>query len=405
MSQIRNFTSVYPYNHQPQCLAAAGFEAGHGVRRLCRGVAGTRLIRLLAALVLLFPVFLGGCQRANHYYAEDSIFGERLPDRMRLARQANPQEVDLSRLGGATGTSQTIGVGDVLEVQIAAGLTAGDQSTTATRVQEDGTISLPEIGAIPIAGLEPQAAEAMIRSEAVRMELYHNPTVTVSIRQQKMNKVRVLGAVKNEGLYDLPPHASDVVSALAAAGGLTAEAGDKVEVRNPIGLSGSGRGLAGGSGLGGIRSVSSTTSGNMASYTVNLLEAAKSGEGDYNVQDGAVVMVEKRDPAPIFVQGLVRSPNQYEYPIGQDLRLLQAISLAGGMSNQLADKIFVIRQMPNSREPILIQVSYRQAKRSDDSNIRLGPGDVVSVEQTPGTVFMDALNIIRFGINGSTMLF
>jgi polysaccharide export outer membrane protein len=212
----------------------------------------------------------------------------------------------------------------------------------------------------------------------------------------------VLGAVKNEGLYDLPPHASDVVSALAAAGGLTAEAGDKVEVRNPIGS----QSLAGGqAGAGGIRGVSSSTSGNMASYTVNLLDAAKSGEGDYNVQDGAVVMVEKRDPAPIFVQGLVRSPNQYEYPIGQDLRLLQAISLAGGMSNQLADKIFVIRQMPGSRQPILIQVSYRQAKRNDDSNIRLGPGDVVSVEQTPGTVFMDALNIIRFGINGSTMLF
>jgi len=53
----------------------------------------------------------------------------------------------------------------------------------------------------------------------------------------------------------------------------------------------------------------------------------------------------------------------------------------------------------------LIQVSYRKAKRSDDSNIRLGPGDVVSVEQTPGTVFMEALNIIRFGVTGSTMLF
>ncbi|MEY3460127.1 MAG: hypothetical protein RL215_3284 [Planctomycetota bacterium] len=351
----------------------------------------------------LTSLLLSGCQRANHYYAEDSIFGQRLPDKLRLARQANPQEVDLSRLGSATGTSQTIGVGDVLEVQIAAGLTDADQSTTATRVQEDGTISLPEIGAIQVAGLEPQAAEAVIRSEAVRQDLYHNPTVTVSVRQQKMNKVRVLGAVKNEGLYDLPPSASDVVSALAAAGGLTKEAGDRVEVRNPLGL---GAPLSGLGGDGAVRAVSGTTaSGTVASYTVNLLEAAQSGEGQYRVQDGAVVMVEKRDPAPIFVQGLVRAPNQYEYPIGQDLRLLQAISLAGGMSNQMADKIFVIRQLPGTREPILIQVSYREAKRSDDSNIRLGPGDVVSVEQTPGTVLMDALNIIRFGINGSTMLF
>ena len=32
-------------------------------------------------------------------------------------------------------------------------------------------------------------------------------------------------------------------------------------------------------------------------------------------------------------------------------------------------------------------------------------GDVVSVEQTPGTVFMEALNLIRFGISGNTTLF
>ncbi len=381
----------------------SGADAGHVRPRAGVGVR-PRLSVYLCLLPLIALAFsMTGCRQANHYYAENSAFGERLPDRLRLSKQANPQEVDLSRLGGVTGTSQTIGVGDVLEVQIAAGLGNADQSTTAARVQEDGTISLPEIGEISIAGVEPQAAEALIRAEAVRLELYHNPTVTVSVRHQKMNKVRVLGAVKNEGLYDLPPNASDVVSALAAAGGLTEEAGEKVEVRNPASALLSSRS---GVGDGAIRSVSSgSDAAGMASYTINLLEAAKSGEGQYRVADGGVVMVEKRDPAPIFVQGLVKAPNRYEYPIGQDLRLLQAISLAGGMSNQLADKIFVIRQPPGTREPILIQVSYRKAKRSDDSNIRLGPGDVVSVEQTPGTVFMEALNIIRFGVTGSTMLF
>ncbi|MEY3175864.1 MAG: hypothetical protein RLZZ436_3778 [Planctomycetota bacterium] len=379
----------------------SGMHSGDVVMRAGRLHLGKQCWRFVCLLLSVAVCCLAGCQGPNHYYAEDSMFGERLPDRWRLTKQANPQEVDLSRLGGVTGTSQTIGVGDVVEVQIAAGL--GESDVTAARVQEDGTISLPEIGEIAIAGVEPQAAEALIRSEAVRLELYHNPTVTVSVREQKMNKVRVLGAVKNEGLYDLPPNASDVVSALAAAGGLTEEAGEKVEVRNPATAVLPGTPLAANGGP--VMGVSSSSAGAMGSYTINLLDAAKAGDGQFRVADGAVVMVEKRDPAPIFVQGLVKSPNRYEYPIGQDLRLLQAISLAGGMSNQLADKIFVIRQPPGGREPILIQVSYRQAKRSDDSNIRLGPGDVVSVEQTPGTVFMEALNIIRFGITGSTALF
>ncbi len=384
--------------------SSSGLTSGSAKLRVVRFFGRVCAMRLLSAFFLMLACCLTGCQQANHYYAENSIFGDRLPDRWRLTKQANPQEVDLSRLGGATGTSQTIGVGDVLDIQIAAGL--GESDRTAARVQEDGTISLPEIGQIGIAGYEPQAAEALIRAEAVRLDLYHNPTVTVSISHQKMNKVRVLGAVKNEGLYDLPPSASDVISALAAAGGLTKEAGEKVEVRNPAGaLLALGPSGTGSEMVKGVSSSSGGGAGGMASYTINLLEAAKSGEGQYRVADGGVVMVEKRDPAPIFVQGLVRSPNRYEYPLGQDLRLLQAISLAGGMSNQLADKIFVIRQPPGAREPILIQVSYRRAKRSEDSNIRLGPGDVVSVEQTPGTVFMEALNIIRFGVTGSTMLF
>lgn len=142
-----------------------------------------------------------------------------------------------------------------------------------------------------------------------------------------------------------------------------------------------------------------------ASYTIDLVSAARSGEGQYLVEDGGIVMVEKRDPPPIFVQGLVRNANQYEYPIGKELRLLDAISLAGGMSNQMADKIFVVRQVEGQTEPVLIQSSWRRAKRSSEANIRLGPGDVVSVEQTPGTVFMDVLNIIRFGVTGSTTLF
>lgn len=357
--------------------------------------------------LMMVVMTVSGCNGPNHFYAENSFFGERLPDGLRLARQANTQEVDLSRLASGTGGSETIGVGDVLEIQVAAGLNEDDQSKMAARVQNDGSISLPEIGTVSVAGIEPQGAEALIRAEAIRKELYRNPTVTVSIAHQKMNKVRVIGAVKEPGVYDLPPNASDVVSALAAAGGLAEDAGQKVEVRNPALRGRQPRpSVADGSDGTPVDTVSASSGADsMNSYTIDLISAAKAGDGQYSVQDGGVVMVEKRDPAPIFVQGLVKIPNRYEYPIGQDLHLLDAISLAGGTSNQLADKIFVIRQVAGSKNPAVIQVSYRDAKRSADSNLRLGPGDVVSVEQTPATVLMDVVNIVRFGVTGSTQLF
>jgi polysaccharide export outer membrane protein len=143
----------------------------------------------------------------------------------------------------------------------------------------------------------------------------------------------------------------------------------------------------------------------MNSYSIDLISAAKAGDGQYIVQDGGVVMVEKRDPAPIYVGGLVKAAGRYDYPIGQDLHLLDAINLAGGMSNQLANKIYVVRPVVGQKDPAVIEISFRDAKRSADSNILLGPGDVIQVEQTPGTVFMEALNLIRFGISGNTALF
>jgi polysaccharide export outer membrane protein len=325
----------------------------------------------------------------------------------------------LSKLASGAGSSETIGVGDVLEVRIAAGLSEDDRSTMASRVASDGTISLPEIGTLQVAGIEPQGAESLIRSEAVRRELYRNPTVTVTVTHQRMNKVRVIGAVKEPGVYNLPPNASDIVSAIASAGGLAPDAGQTVEVRNPYKAIREDRPAVVGDPNQPLSTVSSTNAvsstntvgntnsgvGGMNSYTVDLISAAKAGDAQYIVQDGGVVMVEKRDPAPVYIGGLVKHAGRYDFPIGQDLHLLDAVALAGGMSNQLADKIYVVRQVAGGSDPAVIQISYRTAKKSADSNIRLGPGDVISVEHTPATVVMEALNIIRFGISGSTALF
>ena len=117
------------------------------------------------------------------------------------------------------------------------------------------------------------------------------------------------------------------------------------------------------------------------------------------------MMVEKRDPAPLQVTGLVNKPDTYDYPIGKPLTVLGEISKAGGLSNQLADKVFVIRPLANPGDRALIEVSLRKAKRNPKSDLVLGPGDIVSVEQTAGTVFLEALQLIRVGITGSAGIF
>lgn len=367
--------------------------------------------RKVLGLLVVICLSLTGCHGANHYYAGNSYFGKMLPPSMRLAQRVRTDTIDLTRLAGGVGDSDTINTGDVLEVKIAAGLSDKDQITMGARVSNDGTISLPEIGTVNVVGIEPAGAESLIRTAAISKQLFYNPAVTVRFTDRRMNTVRVMGAVKMPGTYKLPPNSSDVVSALAAAEGLAADAGQKIEVKNPVtSTRGERPAIAGDptspySNVSSTSSVAGTSSSGLNSYTIDLISAAKSGDGQYRVEDGGVIMVEKRDPEAIYVGGLVKTPNRIEFPVGEDLRLLQAISLAGGVSNQMANKIYVVRQSAQGQDPTVIEVSLRAAKHSDDWNIRLGAGDVITVEHTPATVFMEALQIIRFGISGSTTIF
>lgn len=329
-----------------------------------------------------------------------------MPKSLRLAAQTNPKEADLSRLASATGGSDMIGPGDFLEVSIAASLSKDDQVTIPVRVQDDGMGDIPDIGKVQLAGLRPQAAESMIRAAAIQKQLYHRPSVTVSVADKKKNYVRVLGAVNKPGLHELPPNASDIVSAIAAAEGLADDAGESVEVRNPVRTGGARRSFIAG-GFGGPVSTASVTSDDdgVRAYTVSLTSASKSVGNRYMVEDGGVVMVEKRDPAPIQVGGLVNNADTYDFPIGKTLTVLGAIQKAGGPSNQLADKVYVIRPLTQQGQKALIQVSLRRAKRNPEEDLILGPGDMVLVEHTPATVMMEAMQLIRLGISGTTALF
>ena len=84
--------------------------------------------------------------------------------------------------------------------------------------------------------------------------------------------------------------------------------------------------------------------------------------------------------------------------------MTDAVALAGGTSVTLADKIFVVRRIPESEQTAVIQVSLRKAKRNAAANLRLEPGDVVSVENTPATALYEAFNIIRFNVSAGLPL-
>ena len=361
---------------------------------------------------LLSLALVTGCQSTGG----DKYSFRDMPPELLAAKRENAQTLDLTRLARASANSDVIDRGDVVEVSIAAGLDEKDVVKIPVRVNDSGVATLPEIGQIRLAGLEMEAAEAAIVLACIDRQLYRNPNVTVTMKRQRMNRVTVTGAVQEPGTYELPRGRSDLLAAIVAAGNLAKDAGTNIEIRKPVvpGETRSDRIAADGQsnintvglndGSSEISSTGAVTGGGFQSVRVDLVSAIKSGTESYSIPDGTVINVEKRDPEPLHVMGLVRKPDRYEFPIAEDVRVTDAIALAGGMSTPVADKVFVIRRKANSSETAVIQVSLRQAKRNSAANLRLAPGDVVSAEQTPATVVMEALNVIRFGIGASLPL-
>jgi len=350
---------------------------------------------LIAAVILLS--WMTGCSSVHRYKVAN------LPAEFRAASVENVQTLDLTRLAGPPVDSEIIECGDLLEVTIAAGLSADDTSTFPVRVDEHGMAMLPELGQLRLAGLQLMWAEQQISAACRQRGLILQPQVTVTMKQQRENRILVVGGVEEAGVHMLPRSSSYLLAAITAAGGLADDAGTQITIQRPASPEGNVR-LAGytDSATG---SATAAPNNQPTLVTLNLAEAiTRSGGGEY-LPGGTTVRVEQRNPAPVEVVGLVRKPGQYDFPVNHDLRVFGAIAMGGGVSSQLADKVLVMRYHPETGELTTIELSLYSAKRNTDENLLLAPGDIVSVEQTAATAVAGIItNVIRFGVGMSTNL-
>lgn len=357
------------------------------------------------ALVALCLV-LCGCSGDRVYRAAS------LPMEYRAAPCDDLRTVNLTRLASASGSNSLIGQGDLLELMIVTGYETDRPSTLLLRVDESGAINVPLVGRVQVMGLEPDEAEQNVATLAVQRQVYRDPYVTLMVKRQRVNKVTVVGAVEAPGTFPLPHGSSDLLGALAAAGGLTDAAGTTVEVVRKSTHPGSLPTLPGAtpsnsvaSSLASYNAVPGTPVATQT-YRVDLAQASDGGTADYGLGDGDVVMVFPREPRVIHVMGLVRKPNQFEIPPNDDVRLLAALSMAGGRTLQLADKVRIVRQAADGSGALVIMASVRQAKADGQANLRLAPGDLVSVEETPVTFTVETLrSLVRFGFSAATPFF
>src|ERR671914_45126 len=92
--------------------------------------------------------------------------------------------------------------------------------TLETRIADNGTISMPLIGAVKLAGLTTTAAAGQIAEALKRGKFLNNPQVNVALTTLRSRQVSVLGMVARPGRYPLDETSSQLADVIAAAGGV-----------------------------------------------------------------------------------------------------------------------------------------------------------------------------------------
>jgi protein involved in polysaccharide export with SLBB domain len=116
-----------------------------------------------------------------------------------------------------------IGPGDVLTISVPE---VDELQRQEIRVASDGTIGLPLIGTMEVAGMSENDLRAAI---AQRLLAYMKfPRVELFIERYQARDVAVIGAVQKPGLYDLRNSSQSIIDTIGLAGGMTSDAAERV---------------------------------------------------------------------------------------------------------------------------------------------------------------------------------
>jgi len=260
-------------------------------------------------------------------------------------------------LGGPPGPQQrdyVIGKEDLLEL----GVFEQPDLTRTVRVSGDGTISLPLLGVVPLAGLSTKQAEEKLR-DLLSDKYLTDPQVWVFVKEAKSRKVSVVGAVEKPGSIEMLGDRT-LLEAISEAGGLTHQAGRDLYVLRP------------------------DASGAAQRIDIDLDDLMINGNPVLNIalSPGDVINIPIDRVLHVYVDGAVRKPGEVEYKSSRPLNLLQAIAAAGGLSERASQKGIVVIRTKTGGSQDMIKVDLKAVRKGKQENFELENGDSIYVPET-----------------------
>lgn len=235
-----------------------------------------------------------------------------------------------------------IGPGDVLEISVY----GQDDLATTARVNETGKITFPLIGEVSILGLTYREAEEKIAALLAEGKFVRSPQVSMFVRERRDEAgdvVTILGEVHSPGRYAVQTFtgggADSIVAILALAGGVSENAGDYLIVAR-------------------------TKNDVSERRKVDLVALLQTGDMTNNISlnGGDVVLVPRTEM--VYIYGEVRAPGRYR--LERNMTVMQALSVAGGISERGTEKGLTITRRTETGEQSTLDVGKLHVLKADD---------------------------------------
>jgi len=247
-----------------------------------------------------------------------------------------------------------VGPGDVIEVAVY----GNDDLSRIPTVQTNGSISLPLLGEVQVAGLTIAEVQRKI-TNLLEKDYLVKPQVEVKVKDYNSQYVSVVGEVNSPGRKPLRGR-TRLIDLLSEGGGFKPTASGEVMITRTDG----------------------EFEGGQKAITVRITRSASPSMQDLvNLE----VLLKNGDIITAFpksfvtVDGEVNRPGRYA--IESDLTVTGAISLAGGFTRFGSNGVKLRRTDPLDGKVTIIKVDLKDVRNGKKPDVPLLPNDVISVSR------------------------
>lgn len=312
-----------------------------------------KTLRTLALVMTAAVTLVAGCATRQASPSEQSP----AEFQAMVAAQERVTEINenlmMAAVDSTEGQEYRVGPDDRIRIDVL----GVDDLSREYRINGAGSVLMPLVGGVPVAGLTLSEVEEAI-AEALSDGFVRDPEVLVEVTEFRSQQFTVVGAVSSPRVYNTSRQVS-LIEALAMAGGIGENAGNLVFLNDRVPDPDTGR---------------PTT----RTLVVDIQELMQSSE-QFNLMLGESAMINVPRGGYVYVEGAVSNPGAV--PQRSDTTVLKALAQAGGLSeNASRSEIGILRRDPSTGRWESLVVNYATIRDNPQQDVQLKSGDIVVVD-------------------------